>query len=50
MFARFFVPDTFDYLIAGYVVLTLVLSIYIGSIAVRWKKAATQYRAYQDSE
>jgi hypothetical protein len=48
MFARLFVPDTFDYMVAGYVVLTLVLSIYIASIAVRWKKAAAQFRAYQD--
>ena len=50
MFGRLFVPDTFDYMVAGYVVLTLVLSVYIASIAVRWKKAAAQLRAYQEEE
>ena len=50
MFSGLFVPDTSDYMVAGYVVLTLVLSMYIASIAVRWKKAAAKFRAYQDEK
>jgi len=50
MFSRLFVPDTFDYMIAGYVVLTVVLSVYIASIAIRWKKAAAQFRSYQEDK
>jgi len=50
MFSRLFVPDTFDYMIAGYVVLTVVLSVYIASIAIRWKKSAAQLRSYQEDK
>lgn len=39
MLSGFFVPDTLDYMYAGYIVLTIVLGIYIGSIALRWKRA-----------
>jgi len=50
MLSRLFVPDTFDYMIAGYVVLSVVLSIYIASIALRWKKAAAKFRSYQEDK
>ena len=50
MLSRFLVPDTFDYMIAGYIVLTVVISIYLISIAVRWKKARQEYLSYKDSE
>ena len=39
MLSRLFVPDTWDYMYAGYIVLTIVLGIYVGSIALRWRKA-----------
>ena len=39
MLSRFFVPDTVDYLIAGYLVLTVVISSYILSIYFRLKKS-----------
>jgi len=48
MLSRLFVPDTLDYMIAGYVVLTIVISIYVSSIAIRWKKTAAKYRSYQE--
>ena len=50
MFSRLLVPDTFDYMIAGYVVLSVVLSIYIASIALRWKQAAAKFRTYQEDK
>ncbi len=48
MLSRLFVPDTFDYMIAGYVVLTAVLGIYISSIILRWKKAAVEFSSFQE--
>ena len=50
MLSRLFVPDTFDYMIAGYVVLSVVLSIYIASIALRWKKARQEFLTYKNTE
>ena len=50
MFSRLLVPDTIDYMIAGYVVLSAVLSIYIASLALRWKKAAAIFRLYKEEK
>ena len=50
MFSRLLVPDTLDYMIAGYVVLSLVLSIYVASIALRWKKAVVKFRTYKEEK
>ena len=50
MLGKLFIPDTFDYMIAGYVVLSVVLSIYIASIALRWKKTAAKFRAYKEDK
>ena len=50
MFSRLLVPDTFDYMIAGYVVLSVVLSIYIASITLRWKQAAAKFLTYQEDK
>jgi len=50
MLDRLFVPDTWDYMIAGYLVLTVVLSIYISSLMIRWKKAVKEYVSYSDQE
>ena len=49
MFSRLLVPDTFDYMIAGYVVLSLVISLYVASIALRWKKTKQQYKDLKNS-
>jgi hypothetical protein len=50
MLSGLFVPNTFDYMIAGYVVLSVVLTIYIASIARRWKKAVAEYHLYQEEK
>ena len=50
MLSRLFVPDTFDYMVAGYVVLTVVISLYVSSIALRWKKSAAELRLYKEDK
>ncbi|MCJ7735405.1 MAG: hypothetical protein MUP11_12775 [Anaerolineales bacterium] len=50
MLSRFFVPDTWDYMIAGYLVLTVVISAYMINIAIRWKKAIKEYASYAEQE
>lgn len=50
MLSRFFVPDTVDYMIAGYVVLTVVISTYILSIYFRWKKTRQKIESFTESE
>ncbi len=50
MLSRFFVPDTMDYMIAGYLVLSVVISVYIISIAARWKKTKQEYQSYSQEE
>ena len=50
MLSRLLVPDTFDYMIAGYIVLTVVISIYLISIGIRWRKASQEFLSYKDSE
>lgn len=48
MLSRLFVPDTVDYMIAGYAVLTVVLSAYLVSLAVRWRKTKQEYQSFRD--
>jgi hypothetical protein len=48
MMSGLFIPDTVNYMIAGYVVLTVILSIYLLNIAVRWRSAKKQYRELRD--
>jgi hypothetical protein len=48
MFSRFLTPDTVDYMIAGYVVITLAVAIYIISLTLRWKKAVQAYKLYKN--
>ncbi len=50
MLSRLFVPDTWSYMYAGYIVLSIILGIYLGSIALRWKKAKQEYRDLTDQE
>ena len=47
MFSYLFVPDTVDYMIAGYVVITVGLVVYVTSLVIRWRKAVAEYRVYQ---
>jgi hypothetical protein len=49
MLSRLLVPDTFDYMIAGYVILSVVITLYITSIALRWKKTNQQYKDLKSS-
>jgi len=48
MLSRFFVPDTVNYMIAGYAVLTVVISVYLVSIYIRWKKTKQEYQNFKD--
>jgi len=50
MLSRLFVPDTLNYMIAGYLVLTVVISLYIMSLIIRWRKAVTEYVKYQKDQ
>ncbi len=43
MLSRFFVPDTVDYMIAGYLVFGVMISGYIMSLILRWRKAHQEY-------
>jgi len=46
MFSTLFAPDTGEYLIAGYIVVTLVVGLYITSLVIRWKNALQAFRLY----
>lgn len=48
MFSKLFTPDTVDYMIAGYVVITVGIGIYLTSLITRWKKIAKVYRRYSE--
>ena len=50
MLSRLFVPDTINYMIAGYVVLSVVISLYVASIALRWKKTKQLYKDLKSSD
>jgi len=40
MLSRLFVPDTANYMIAGYLVVMVMIVGYISSLILRWRKAA----------
>ena len=48
MINRLLTPDTVDYMIAGYVVVTLAVGLYITSLALRWRKARGAYQLYKE--
>ena len=50
MISKLLVPDTVDYMIAGYVVITLGLGMYLASLVLRWRKAVAEYRVYQEDQ
>ena len=39
MLSRLFVPDTVNYMIAGYLVVVVMIIGYISSLILRWRKA-----------
>lgn len=44
MLSRLLVPDTYNYMVAGYVVFSIALGIYLASLALRWRKATAEFR------
>ena len=50
MLSGLFVPDTVDYMIAGYLILTVVLSSYLLSIYLRWKKTKKVYISFKEED
>ena len=46
MLSRLFIPDTVNYMIAGYLVLTVVISGYLLSMILRWRKTILEYQKY----
>jgi hypothetical protein len=48
MLNLFLTPDTVDYMIAGYAVLTVILTVYLLSIFLRWRKAKAEYKLLQE--
>ena len=43
MLSGFFVPDTVNYMIAGYLVIAVMIPGYITSLILRWRKAHQEY-------
>ena len=48
MFVNYLTPDTVNYMIAGYVVITIGIGIYLTSLVLRWRKASKAYQVYSD--
>ena len=46
MFSRLFVPDTVNYMIAGYVVVVVMTFAYIGSLILRWRRLKGEYQRF----
>ena len=43
MISRYFVPDTLNYMIAGYLVISIMIFGYILSLILRWRKLAKEF-------
>jgi len=50
MLSKLLMPDTVDYMIAGYAVLAVVLSAYLLSVYFRWRKAKREYHDFVDQK
>jgi hypothetical protein len=50
MFIRLFVPDTINYMIAGYLVISVMLIGYILSLLLRWRKTVQEYVILKEDE
>jgi hypothetical protein len=48
MYSGLLVPDTVDYMIAGYAVLAIIISAYLVSILLRWRKTKREYKHLQE--
>ena len=48
MFSKLLTPDTVDYMIAGYVVITIGIGIYVTTLALRWKKTVKAYKRFKN--
>ena len=48
MFSKLFTPDTVDYMIAGYAVITLGIGTYITSLVLRWRRTVQAYQQYKE--
>ena len=47
MMIKLLVPDTLDYMVAGYIVVGVMIFGYILSLVLRWRKAKLEYQSYQ---
>ncbi len=47
MLSRLFVPDTINYMIAGYVVVVVMTFGYIGSLILRWRRLQGEYQRFE---
>lgn len=43
-------PDTFNYMVGGYIVFAVIMSVYIGSLISRWKNLKSEQRLLEDIE
>jgi len=41
-------PNTFNYMVAGYIIFTIVMSLYIASLVSRWKNLQRESRILED--
>ncbi len=48
MISQLIIPDTVNYMIAGYVVIALAVGLYIASLALRWRRAQRDYELYKN--
>lgn len=44
------IPDTVNYLIAGYIVFAIIMSLYLVSLYQRWRSLQNELRSLDESE
>jgi hypothetical protein len=42
-------PDTLNYMIAGYVVFTIIMATYLASLYMRWRKLESELRILDET-
>ncbi len=50
MLSRLMTPDTVNYMIAGYVVITVGIGLYLISLALRWGRTVKAYQQYKNEQ
>ena len=50
MLSRLFVPDTVNYMIAGYLVVVVMIIGYILSLILRWRKATQKVEVLRNEQ